>query len=258
MLMRSIPFLVAWALLAVVAGPTVAEAGMQWQLLNHDDGNQADPLYGLRLDGLFARDSDHVFTFDFEHESIDPWKRMKLEFIDNGEDDPKVILQGFVYGGQDGGEDYVDNEYLGEYEVYFAYTAGITSTTNILGDLTSLTVEQNQADNRGWIKGPGSDGTEFSLVDQADRSGNSFFLDFDQGHRGVTPAGWGWLNHAVKDSPDEDAHLQQHLYSSDWLFALGDDPVPPPPNPVPEPGSLAIFAISSLGLCVMARRRRKS
>ena len=58
------------ALAAAVAGlalqVSAANAAIiKHTLIDHPDGSEAPPVYGLRLDGLFSADASDVYTFSF-------------------------------------------------------------------------------------------------------------------------------------------------------------------------------------------------
>ncbi len=196
-------------------------------LLNHPDGNQAEPFYGLRLDELFDATGSHdVFTFDFNAPGSD--MRMTV-------DDDSIRIFGVSVGGRDVGGSYALDQYLGIYAVDFTYDTGVGF---VPGDDDRWVDGPNNI-NTGTITAPNALGT-VALEDERGSHPFSFRLGDgtnDNGHRGFAGfSGWGWLNHS--DKP--------HVYSSDWLFAVGQE--------VPGPGPAAL-ALTSVGLFMKKRRR---
>lgn len=209
----------AVALSAAVAAVTISGQAMAgsidvgtYLLHNHPDGNQADPLYGLRLDELFDVSSGHdVFTFDFDHAGA----QMLLDY-----DGSSIHIHGRAFGGVDAGSGYSNNP---------DHTSWVTI------DFTYDYVTSVPWDDDVWAPrwAPQSHGTitwedtgeEIDLWDFA--GGHLYTFRFgdgnhDNGHRGFDGiSGWGWLNHG--DDPNH------HVYASDWLFTAEMMVVPLPP-----------------------------
>jgi len=207
-----------------------------YSMHNHPDGNQAPPLYGLRLDGLRTGNTNEEYTFDFDH----ALSNMILTW-----DGSKIIINGQAFGGEDDnitpGGAYVAGT-TAVWDIYFEYSVGISSVAN--GGEVDLVVH---ADNMNFGTLSSSLGS-FTLEDQSDNdtsSGLSFQLGDENGagHRGFNGiSGWGWLNHGA-DCQNKDC---THIYSSDWLFTV---------QPVPVPAAVWLFASGLLGLVGVARRR---
>ncbi len=106
----------------VIAGILLANAtsvfAVSFSLHNHPDGSAAQPYYGLRLDGLWTGNEEDVYTFDFDHK--DSSMMLDLSKASNGT--YNIEISGVTYGGQDGGSTYVNNKFLGLYDVKFTYT----------------------------------------------------------------------------------------------------------------------------------------
>ena len=241
-------------LVSALSCGTVSWGGtVYYQLDNHPNGNAAPPYYGLRLDGLNG-DASSIFTFSF---SEDDGAEMHLAYTE-GSSVKLIEIYGTAYGGpvDTTNETYTDPQL---YSVSFKYSQ------NIHGDLSDgLYVEPehrgSNPGNVGTIVGQ-VDGNVYNLIDEggSDPDNASFF--FDTGHR-VSDAdqwtGWGWLNHkpAGEAGGDYATDYNSHIAASDWLFTATElpqeNPPPPPPSQVPEPHSLAIFAIGSLGLASVA------
>ena len=188
----------------VESGSELVANGL-YELKNHPNGNARDPLYGLRLDRLFH--NHRPITFDFEHDDSDVWMQV---------DGSSIIIFGQVFGGKDGGSEYVVGQ-SGIWDLYFRYDMTIAPVPG--DDDLYTTVEQGE----GTIVPHFSTsdfgaGHVFNLT--AHKSG-AFALrigntDDDSGHRTHTGiSGWGWLKHDGRGS-------LQHHSASDWLFTTGD------------------------------------
>jgi len=218
--------------LALLVGIAQADP-LEFVLHNHDDGNAAPPKYGLRLDGLFNGDTNDVYTFDFDHAMSD----MRL-VVDDAAAPTKITISGKAYGGLNSGSGYsADMSKVGLWDIEFEYADNVSAVSNgyeVTGDSSS---------NNGSIKLIGTT-SEFALADEQGRHSYSFrFLDAV--HRGDGPwSGWGWLNHDW----NQDGTIDSHVYASDWLFTGT-------PNPVPEPGTWALFGAAAIGFAVYRRRR---
>jgi hypothetical protein len=208
-----------------------------YSMHNHPDGNQAPPLYGLRLDGLLTGNSNEEYTFDFDN----ALSNMTLTW-----DGSSIVIDGQAFGGEDDnttpGGAYVAGT-TAVWDIYFEYTGVITSVAN--GGEVDLQVH---ADNMNFGSLSSAFGT-FSLEDQSDDdtiTGLSFQLGDENGagHRGFDGiSGWGWLNHG-QDCERNDC---THIYSSDWLFTV---------TPVPVPAAVWLFGSGLIGLVAVGRRRK--
>jgi len=174
----------------------------RYRLCNHPDGGAAPPYYGLRLDELFDLTEGHdKFTFNFEA----PGSFVYLDY-----DGVSIRIHGIAYGGKDEGGSY-DSEHSGYVHIDFTYTL----VTPAPGDDDLISSQGNGT--LIWKAGTPDEET----IPLAPFNGeNSFSFrfgdeDHDYGHRGFYGlSGWGWLNHG------ED--LENHYYSSDWLFTVCD------------------------------------
>ena len=171
-----------------------------YQLGNHPDGAAANPLYGLRLDGLLTGDSKDIVTFDFEHPDADV--RMEVN-------DSEIRIYGTAFGGIDTGTEYDPNN-SGLFEIDFTYT----DVEGVAGDDDFITNDPNTRQSTGTITQLYGEHKTFDLIDESDNFGYSFRLgdgDNDQGHRGFTGAsGWGWMQHSSGGK-------------GDWLFAVKEE-----------------------------------
>jgi MYXO-CTERM domain-containing protein len=214
-------------LAATSAHASVITAEGSYYLLNHPDGNQRPPLYGLRLDELYNATSGHdVFTFDFE----DAASEMIIDITAT-----TIRIHGVTWGGRDTGSSYAADAYRGVYIVDFVYNLGVQQ---VPGDDDTWVDAVNNG-NSGTITTPLGD--VIVMVDERGSHPYSFRLgdeDNDLGHRGFTGvSGWGWINHGPNPNV--------HVYDSDFLFTVGE--------PVPAPGAMGLAILGGLAV---ARRRR--
>lgn len=189
-----------------------------FRLGNHRDGNVRDPLYGLRLDGLFDGDRSTIVTFDFEGAD-----GMFLDY--SRASGGTLRIHGEAVGGVDGGSAHVNPEL---FEIDFLYT-GATDVTGgaLASDLGSGSITRL------------SDSMTWNLEAYAGNHDHAFSLAL--GHRGNPGySGFGWLNHAPVDES------MRRLPSSDWLFEVG--------QPIPEPGAAMLFGAGLLVVSRMGRR----
>lgn len=213
------------------ADPIVADE--TYVLGNHPDGGAADPLYGLRLDGLLTGNpvgSPHeIYTFDFE--AAGAYMQMLWDGTAN-----TIRIWGDAYGGQDSGSAYVTGT-TDWWEIDFLYT-------NVMGCYGDAVCSNT-----------GSGSLVSSLFGSFDltpvgAATHGYTFRVDEDHRGVSDlSGWGWMNHCPSDSNTTStsvASCSSHIYSSDWLFTA---------HSVPEPGTLSLFGLGLLGLG-LARRRK--
>ncbi|MEM8883319.1 MAG: PEP-CTERM sorting domain-containing protein [Planctomycetota bacterium] len=225
---------------------------LTFQLGNHPDGGARPPLYGFRLDGLFNDGGSSIYTFDFEAPGAD----MKLTVTPDGGGSGTVRIFGTAFGGLNAGNGYAaDMNKVGLWEIDFTYVENVM----IDGDLDVVVAPDSQMGapgfNEGTIKkltGPNI-GETFYYVDEDGNKGFAFKFNNDDNHRlggsGLsgpeTWVGWGWVNH--DDMAIGPNNIPGHVKASDWLFTG---------QPVPEPGTIALFGAAAAGFLVMRRRRK--
>ena len=225
--LSSRPALISTAVIlgaASILGATILTESAQainigkYQLNSHPNGGVAPPIYGLRLDGLINKNK--VYTFDF--------KDVYLNY--NGSE---INISGSVFGGQDKGNQYAKRK-SGFWDIDFTYGTVSKIGNRVVAD-----------DGIGSIK---SDKFGvFDLVSFKGTHANSFQLK--TGHRGVPGySGFGWLNHAPQPGTKGGGSLNQHIYSSDWLFTA---------EPVPEPTTILATLLAAGGAQVMNRKRKR-
>lgn len=233
MLLRSLTLV--FALLAFTQVNAAPIAFGTYTLHNHPDGNAADPLYGLRLDGLLDGNTSKIFTFDFDHAQSD----MKMKW-----DGSKIEISGSAWGGRDTGNSYggLGDEAARLWNINFSYMVDINNNPNsVVVGCNGCTDQQNS----GTIS---SDLGTFDLFDVGNGMHNyTFKLGHNhRGHDGIS--GWGWMNHCNADPAGNGANCDQHLYASDWLFTAK----------IPEPSVLALFGLGLLGIGFSKRKARNS
>jgi hypothetical protein len=206
-----------------VAGAAPIDPGVLYQLNNHPDGSEAEPFYGLRLDGLMG-DVDEEWTFDFDH----PDSQMTMLWDDMA---ATLDISGVTFGGEDEGAQY-DPATTALWQIDFRYT-------NVLDAGAQLQVpELNGPFGLGTIKNLSTQQV-FQLIDTG--SGTTFFVGGD--HRGFDGvSGWGWLNHSGAPGG-----LGEHVYSSDWIFTVG--------TALPEPSAGMLMGGSLLISCFVSPKR---
>lgn len=194
-------------------------------LMDHPDGNQAPPTYGLRLDGLFSGDADDVYTFSF----------LDVEMtIDTGDasdnTDGYVEIAGTMLGGTSGDGKARDTEW----DLFFRYD------TNIL-------IEEDGS----WIVDGSSSGANFGYIalgaddiGLADFMGGQFQPDSHRcsGHSDCGPwVGIGWLSHQTTF----DSATYTHYDANDFIYTVS------------EPAGIFLLGIGLIGLA-LARRQSVS
>jgi hypothetical protein len=83
--------------------------------------------------------------------------------------------------------------------------------------------------------------TVYDMIDVA--GSHSYSFRCVDSHRGEDRACYGWVNHSGTD-------LDEHVYSSDWLFTVDS-------APVPEPSAALLFGLGAV-VCASSTRRRES
>ncbi|MCG8409593.1 MAG: hypothetical protein MI923_30675 [Phycisphaerales bacterium] len=158
---------------------------------NHPDGNQAPPLYGLRLDGL---DGNGVVTFSLAEAD---GALMMMDICNDG----TIHIFGDAVGVSGVG---------GTWAVDFTYTTpyGLAPSPDEAG-YPDIQVTECPITGSGTITSPLNE--VFALEGYCGSHPFAFqFGDEDgSGHRGFDGlSGWGWLNHSG----------EPHVNSSDWIF----------------------------------------
>jgi hypothetical protein len=253
------------------AGQSVSAVVLKFNLMSHPYGGITDPLYGFRLDGIDG-DPGHQFTFDFNRAEANPGMML---ILDNGDDDgdgtidagrtQTVSIMGQAWGGQDIGQTYATNAYLGLWDIEFNYTGNVLIEFDqvFLGSIEVTVNPEDQVNNTGKIEKVGNSALKYVLQDEdGGTKGFSFKFNNVDNHRlGIPPAtepgakfvGWGWVNHAL--APDPGGEFQ-HLAASDWLFVgMKKDPPGQTFPEVPEPVT-GVLGLMGLGVLSMATRRR--
>ena len=167
------------------------------------------------------------YTFHFEADG----SAMTLLWDDVAQ---TLDISGVSFGGEDVGSVY-DPTTTALWQIDFRYTNVIDTGAQLqiaesgspfgTGTITNLTTNR-----------------VFQLIDFGD--GTTFFLGKDyRNFDGMS--GWGWLNHSGAPGG-----IDEHVYSSDWLFTVGA------PVPVPEPSAGVLVASGLLVSCFVARRRK--
>lgn len=218
------------AAVATVASAQVVEPG-NYELRNHPDGAARSPYYGLRLDGLFTGDTNHIYTFDFEA----PGSNMRMT-ITEAAGDLSVRIFGTAWGGRDVGSSYAGGSHPDAHRTGL-YSIDFTYRENVVIDANGLRVTGDHSSNNGSITAP--TGQVFGMVDE--QGSHDYSFQVANGHRGHPGlSGWGWVNHSGGN----------HIYDSDWLFTA----IQVPNVQIPLPGAAGLAA-TGLG-CVAIRRRR--
>jgi hypothetical protein len=211
----------------------------QQRLIDHPNGLETPPPYGLRMDNLFVADNTGaplpggeagVTTFSFGHAMAS----MMVQVWDdtgNGLAD-RIHIHGNAYGGRDTGTTYGVGE--GLYAIDFTYNANVSTVPGPNGGWQT----QAHATNTGSIEAVSGSfaGQVWTFHDKADATGFSFNFLRD-GHRipGNNSAhvgeGWVQLDNGV-------------MGVQDWLFVA-----------IPLPSTTGLALAGLLGLGCFRRRR---
>ncbi len=236
----------------ILTSSTTADATQYFfQLANHPDGSLAPPIYGMRLDELYdVTPYIDRFTFDFnERAGTD----MKLRYDDGGTagdgslGDDTVRIFGTVYGGLDRGLGYFGDPWLGYWSVDFTYRVNIVSGD----DGANVRIGAEDAANNGSIT---------PLFDVGGNTARMPILLTDK--QGDHPYSFRFADNGyrLEDFPE----YAGALVADGWLdfdgaergdFLFTGTPIG---EPVPEPGTVALFGLGLAGIGVLRRRSRRS
>jgi hypothetical protein len=249
---------------AASAAINLADIDFRFELRNHPDGGAANPLYGLRLDGLqgdvttnsSGKNHGTIYTFDFERTGALMLLDIDLDGGTGGA--PAVWIHGTAFGGRDAGSAY-DAANSGLWDIDFMYMDnGSTSSNSVSPD--NIHFDPGSIGNQGTLKitsgawGDGGLNTEYRITDYPNND-DAFHLEYGT-HRVNSEqwVGWGWLNHDGHDGANFPTN--EHVYASDWLFTAIPAPLPQI-TPVPEPMSLFVWSLlGTVGSTIAVRRRR--
>ena len=209
------------------AQATVIDADTLYDLSNHPDGGAADPLSGLRLDGLLTGHTADIYTFDFEDAASS--MTMLWDSATN-----TLTITGTAFGGEDGGS---------------AYVSGTTEIWNITFTYNDMYVcGTGLCSNSGTGTVSSATFGSYDLIAVSGRNSYAFQLDLD--HRGFAGiSGWGWMNHCPSaENEGAGGACDTHLYASDWLFTAEK-------TPVSEPATLLLLGIALAGMGLVRRKK---
>lgn len=227
--------------LALGAGGALAIAGAAsaetttFRLMDHPDGNQSPPGYGLRLDNLFggmSGASGGVTSFSFDvHDDV------RMAVVESG-GDIDIHINGTIFGGEDSGSGYGFGE--GSYELDFTFEF------NVAEDGTGWVVAPSSSGNKGTLTSLGNAdvpaGETFQFYDF---SGNSFlFLQDDHRLDGFPQRGEGFWVGRGWNTYFSDGRASAG--TQDWLF-MGEL--------IPTPAAAGL-GLAGFGFVAGSRRRR--
>lgn len=203
-------------------------------------GSQAPPNYGLRLDGFFDDNAAHEVTFGFDNVFFDVF------------DDGSARLHGFV--------DVLEWDPLttGAYNARFAMNVDFQEITDSSGI-------SNYKPSWNYYELIDSPGHEMVNVANANDYVDLFMFPSDGRKPFRTGIGAngknnefgaaGWLNYVHTVNGHTTGDKYSHYYSSDFLMNLEESDLPP--DPIPEPGTLALLGLGLLGGAKRLARKKK-
>ena len=221
--------------LAVCATDASAAFDQVWRLNSHPDGNAADPIYGMRLDGLGGHSP---VTIDFD-----------TGFVSLAYDNvaKQIRIVGTALGGHDIGSTY-DPSTAFTFEFLYDNVTEIASGTSLELVVNSATMFPG---NSGSVTPLEDFGTLTGGVPVAlsDKSNGTFSFKFDNvdnhrlGGHGLsgpdTFVGRGWFDRSG---------------TNDFLFIGTKDPN----LTVPEPTSIAMWSIFGVTAAGLRLRKKRS
>lgn len=221
---------------ACVVFASGANAGViTYTLMDHPDGTQSPPPYGLRLDNIFggiAGNSGGVTSFSFDAALADPTRDDVTLTYDSAMG--TIVIEGEVFGGVANGDTLDFGE--GWYDFQMTYSVNVSEVG------TGLSVGQNDPANSGSLVSQGNaDLAAGFTIDLFDQSNNTFlFLQDDHRLQGHPEAGQGFFvgRGWVTTNPDG----SNVSGTQDLLFIA-----------VPAPSAIALAGLAGLA---SARRRR--